>query len=393
MPRRTKPNGNAGAPPADNYLIAIRAHGNNDELVKAFISFKSRPTIERMALQWGYILRVRTRWAGDADMRDSFSAKAIKDLEELGIERRTIQQLASVEQIEVEFNYSAANSKNATRTLDAASEIPWEYLLSSATQNVGRVNSLLVSRCLKNNSKITQATPRNVLVVESAPGRIGQIYNFEDEETRLEAAVNLEVGNGLEFVPTEPFSKVEKIIRETAWDAIHVTGVDTHQAAWLIEDFYTAVVRKGDVIDEFDCLQDGMILRGDHDSELPLRYDELAGLLLKSKQPPHVISLNLYYSGARTARELVKRGAYAALGFLDEIDDEFAELFFQAFYWAWCRDKKSIRGAFLYAWSQMDGDRMHGTGIVIWLGRSILDRPPASAKRPGRATRTRRGGL
>ena len=38
--------------------------------------------------------------------------------------------------------------------------------------------------------------------------------------------------------------------------------------------------------------------------------------------PPYVVTLNLYYSGARTARELVKRGAHAALGFLDEIKDD-----------------------------------------------------------------------
>jgi hypothetical protein len=40
--------------------------------------------------------------------------------------------------------------------------------------------------------------------------------------------------------------------------------------------------------------------------------------------------LNLFYSGAHTAREMVAKGAYAALGFLDEIDDELCELFFQA---------------------------------------------------------------
>lgn len=345
-----------------------------------------------MAMQWGYILRVRTRWAGDADIREDFGTRAFKDLMELGIARDKILQFASVEQIEVEFQYQESNTQNATRTLEAASEIPWEYLLSSATENVGRVKSLLVTRCLENNSKIRQAPPRNVLVVESAPGRIGQIYNFKNEETRLEAAVKLKVGRGLELVPTEPFSKLESKIREKAWDAIHVTGVDTHHAAWLIEDFYGTVARKDDVIDKSDCLQDGMILRGDRDSELPVRYDKLAGLLLKSKEAPQVISLNLYYSGARTARELVKRGAYAGLGFLDEIDDEFAELFFQAFYWAWCRDKKSISHAFLDAWSQMDGDRMYGTNIVIWLGRSIVGQPDTSVNKRAQAKKPRRGG-
>jgi hypothetical protein len=102
----------------------------------------------------------------------------------------------------------------------------------------------------------------------------------------------------------------------------------------------------------------------------------------KPSKPPDVVTLNLYYSGARTARELVRRGVYAAIGFLDEINDEFAERFFQAFYWAWCHDnenkkdenkKNTIPESFLEAWSSMDSDRLHGTSIVIWLGRSAFD--------------------
>jgi hypothetical protein len=91
--------------------------------------------------------------------------------------------------------------------------------------------------------------------------------------------------------------------------------------------------------------------------------------------------LNLYYSGARTARELVRRGVYAAIGFLDEINDEFAEHFFQAFYWAWCHGNETISDSFLKAWGAMDGDRLHGTAIVIWLGRSALERADAPAPR------------
>jgi hypothetical protein len=88
----------------------------------------------------------------------------------------------------------------------------------------------------------------------------------------------------------------------------------------------------------------------------------------------------------------VKRGVYAALGFLDEINDEFAELFFQAFYWAWCHGDKSIPEAFLEAWSKMDTDRMHGTSIVIWLGRSMVAQPRTSTRRPAPARATPRGG-
>ena len=57
-------------------------------------------------------------------------------------------------------------------------------------------------------------------------------------------------------------------------------------------------------------------------SRKPVCYGDLADALVNPAAPPYVITLNLYYSGARTARELVNRGAQAALGFLDEIEDE-----------------------------------------------------------------------
>ena len=393
MATRSPPSRTAGAPRADERLIAIRAQDHKNKLIEVFVLANSVRIISRMAMQWGYILRVRTRWAGDVDMRDHFGAKAISDFNDLGITSEYIQQFASVKHIEVELSDSGLKTADGTPVLDVASEIPWEYLLSSATQKAGRFESLLVTRCLTNSADVMGTKPSNVLFVESAPGRIGQIYGFADEEARLSAALNLKENDGLTFARTETFSRLQDTLRKRAWEAVHITGVDTHQAAWLIEDFYSGVARSADVIDKSDRLHDGMILRGDYDRELPVRYDELADLLLASKKPPGVITLNLYYSGARTARELVKRGVYAALGFLDEIDDEFAELFFQAFYWAWCHyDNKSIPDAFLNAWSAMDGDGMHGTSIVIWLGRSMLGHSDTSANGPAPVKKARRGG-
>jgi hypothetical protein len=211
---------------ADGRLIAIRAHGDRNELIEAFVLANSVRTISRMAMQWGYILRVRTRWAGDTDMRDNFGAKAIEDLKDLGIESDTIQRLASVKHIEVELYDSGLMTADGTPILDVASEILWEYLLSSATQKAGRFDSVLVTRCLANKSNVAPAKPRNVLFVESAPGRIGQIYYFEDEEVRLSAAVKLTENHGLTFSRTEPFSKLRATLCMKGWDAVHVTGVD-----------------------------------------------------------------------------------------------------------------------------------------------------------------------
>jgi hypothetical protein len=388
---KSRASGNAEAPRANDRLIAIRAFDDKKNLIEAFVAAKSAGTIARMAREWGYILRVRTRWAGDSDMRDQFAEKAHQDLEEMGIGSAVIQRLTLVRHIEIEL-YDA--------NLDAAAEIPWEYLLSSATQALGRADPVLVTRCFANGSTITPIRPSEVLVVESAPGRISAEYDFDDEETRLKAAVNLPevdelaVHKGLSFSRTEQVSKLQDTLRKGSWQAIHVTGVDTHQAAWLIADFYDGVDEKfkADVIDKSDRLQDGMVLRGNEKSEQPVRYDKLAELLVASTPRPQVVTLNLYYSGARTARELVRRGAYAALGFLDEIDDEFAERFFQAFYWEWCRNEQSVPRAFLKAWGTMDGERMHGTGIVVWLGRSMVGQEATSPPKTSWPKKTRRGG-
>jgi hypothetical protein len=357
-------------------LLTIRAQSDRKkagrkEIVEHVVTINAASTILNMATHWSYVLRVRARWAHDPDMREYFGTRAIADLKKLGITDEVIQRLSLFGHIEVELHKWKQTGQEAPEVVDAASEVPWEYLLSAATRTAGRFESLLVTRCLSNTASAGSSRPKRVLFVESAPGRIEAQYEFDDEESRIRAAVNAnKIRNRLEMAPTLPISKLMDKVASSIWDAIHVSGVDTHHAAWLIDGFYDAF-ETTEVIDDKNYLHDGMILRGDQASELPVRYTSLAPVLLRSRKAPQVVTLNLYYSGARTSRELVRKGAYAALGFLDEIDDEFAERFFQAFYWEWCHAGKSIPKAFRAAWQAMDGDRMHGTGIVIWLGRSI----------------------
>jgi hypothetical protein len=153
-----------------------------------------------------------------------------------------------------------------------------------------------------------------------------------------------------------------------------VTGIDTHQAAWKIEGFYDAPPAAWGRIGTAGEIPDGMILREANVAELPVPYQEVARALVNPDHRPSLVTLNLYYSGARTAREFVRLGANAAMGFLDEIDDELAERFFQAFYWEWCRpgSQMLIPEAFVAAWSKMPDEGLHGTAIVIWMGRSVF---------------------
>lgn len=367
----------------------------------------SAPIIQ-LAQEWSYLLRSRTRWVDHNGVRLSLRDRALTDLEQLGFSRSFIRRLATVNHIEVELHPVSGTDAAAAQVYEAAAEFPWEYLLSAATRGAGRYQRILITRLIRNNREaIIPPPPGRVLFVESAPGRLYDQYDFESERKRIAAAVRARqeiLADGtrsepvhfaaprdttasdaqprdIRFALTETLRGLRRTIQSEPWEAIHVSGVDTHQASSVIPGFYDALQEKPliwkRIADAEGRVRDGMILRESNISELAVPYDELAGVLVNRRRPPNLVTLNLYHSGARIARELVAQGARAAIGFLDEIDDELAELFFQAFYWAWCRPggNCSIPEAFVEAWSHLQGfgDQLHGTAIAMWLGRSVFD--------------------
>ncbi len=358
--------------------------------------------IVRLAEEWTYTLRSRARWLDDQALRDSIRDRALKGLESLGVTRKDVEQFATADHVEVELHeWDSANAELAG-IHEAAAELPWEYLMSAATRALGRHQDLLVTRVIRNNRRTPRTSgPRKVFFVESAPGRLDDEYDFVSERRRIQAAVGADrkqrrarsSTTTMEISATEELAAIKKRVREQRWDVLHVTGIDTHQAAWLINELYSKDELQGkpliwnSIVDARGCVQDGMVLREPNVAELPVTYSDLADALIDPDRPPKLVTLNLYYSGARTAREMVRRGAFAALGFLDEIDDELAERFLQALYWAWSQnDELAITNAFAQAWARMDDPRLQGTGIVIWVGQSVVDKykpaPPDKAPPP-----------
>jgi hypothetical protein len=372
-------------PPQTDAIVRIRIRLEGRVLVEPVT--RDAP-VERLAQEWAYILRSRKRWVDDHAIRRWFRDRAIDDLERLGVSREYVERMASCKHIEVELVDWNRNDPTANRMHEAAADLPWEYLLSAATRAVGRFDSILITRLFKNNTIAQIApSPARVLFIESAPGRIEDEFDFEPERERIQAAVNPDTPAAgatrkLHIAATQSVSQLSKTVRDGKWDAIHVTGLDTHQMAWVFEDFYDRDHRADlkRVIDASGNVRDGMILREPPVAELPVPYDELADVIVNQKNPPSLVTLNLYYSGARIARELVNRGANAALGFLDEIDDDLAERFFQSFYREWCKpDNLTIPEAFLKAWHKMSGNGLHGTAIAIWMGHSVFEELPAGA--------------
>jgi hypothetical protein len=389
MAKQSGSTGSAGSSTPGGSIATIRAFGIEDT------DIKNPELLPRLAQEWTYLLRVRSRWASDSDLRKSIGKRAAKDLARVGVSSKRLQDLAHVDRIEVELYDWDRQDKEACAIHEAACEIPWEYLLSAGTRTEGRYHGTLISRLFSSGfAKVRPHPPNSVLFVESAPGRFDDKYDFKDEEKRIDAAVG--ASNRPDDDPyrtilrTPQKTELAEKVRSANWEAIHVTGVDTHHAGWIIDDFYPNMKKNNEalfntIIDKAGRLPDGMILRQAHESELPVLYEELAETLVNPTTPPRIVTLNLYYSGARIARELVRKGAHVALGFLDEIDDDVAELFFQTFYWNWCHGTDqlilSIPDAFLMSWKAMPLD-VHGTSIVIWMGRSIFAPGTESIPKP-----------
>jgi hypothetical protein len=407
-------------------VVTIRGQGPRGLLKKDVT--RAAP-LERLAQEWAYVLRSRTRWADKPDIRRALRTRALDDLERAGVSRAFVRQLVSsrdaegerpmVHHVEVELHRWNAADGEADRIHEAAADVPWEYLISAATRGEGRYRSLLVTRLLRKEAPAVVPAPKemrlkDVLFIESAPGRLQDVYTFGTERTRIRAAVRADddraAGDGgtpprrMEISETERVGDLKKTVRKRTWGVIHVTGVDTHQAPLYLDDLYDDPAIRKKIVDSAGRIRDGMICRDVNVPELPVSYEELARVLVNPQSPPDLVTLNLYHSGARTARELVRQGAHAALGFLDEIDDEVAEHFFQAFYWEWCRPGRetAVNDALLKAWQKIkgQGDRLHGTAIVMWMGHSVFPRsrqadgqPPAGREEGEGERRARLGDL
>jgi hypothetical protein len=325
----------------------------------------ANPELTRQAADWMYVLRNRSRWAGDDDYRSALSDRAVKTLCKLGIGEETIRGIVTADWRHVELKFTEPNATNGLtpEAADSASAFPWEFVLSVATRKMGRSRPWLVTRTLGlPQAQVTAGG--DLLFLESAPGRLKGLYSFESERMRLKAAV----GQDWKTLRSPTLAKLSDRVGSSSPYIIHVSGTDNHQAARLLDDFYKTPPK------------DGIVMSGSEKAET---FVDFAGKLV-GPRPPALVTLNCYYSATRTARECVRRGAHAAIGFFDEVDDDLAEYFFQAFYWAWKGLNNSVDTlprAFGHTWNLMKnrGQDLFGTGIVLWLASSAFEanRSPA----------------
>ncbi|MGY4470564.1 hypothetical protein ACVWWK_006273 [Bradyrhizobium sp. LB9.1b] len=175
MAKQSGSTGSAGSSTPGGSIATIRASGIEDT------DIKNPELLPRLAQEWTYLLRVRSRWASDSDLRKSIGKRAAKDLARVGVSSKRLQDLAHVDRIEVELYDWDRQDKEACAIHEAACEIPWEYLLSAGTRTEGRYHGTLISRLFSSGfAKVRPHPPNSVLFVESAPGRFGDKYDFKD---------------------------------------------------------------------------------------------------------------------------------------------------------------------------------------------------------------------
>src|SRR5262245_19366922 len=88
--RATRPGERRTRAAADRPVVTIRTEAGQG-LLEAEV--RRDPRIERIAEEWMYILRSRSRWAADPDIRESFRERALDDLESLGVPRAFMKRL------------------------------------------------------------------------------------------------------------------------------------------------------------------------------------------------------------------------------------------------------------------------------------------------------------
>jgi hypothetical protein len=340
----------------------------------------NRAIISRLAGEWSYTLRQRSRWAHDEDLRNEVALYAVDTLSQLGVSGQQLKELANASRVQVEL-FDAANG-GGVDTARATSEFPWEYVLTAATRELGRHQPVLITRLLRGQGRRSLSSPSKaqLTVVISAPGRIGDIYSFHSEVSRLEHAVGA-TNEKLAFPPIhEPPSPTLGQLREQMRDSsglkgkqrprfVHVSGVDPNQASTLVPGIFDQMPS--------GTPDEGLLVAGEAFREEVVGVEALAEALVPEESPPELVTLNLHYSGAHTAREMVRRGARASLGFMDAIPDEVAEYFFTVFY-AECHREETMAGiphAFQRTWAKLaeQGHDLHGTGIVLWLSETVSD--------------------
>ncbi len=182
--------------------------------------------IETLVTKWRELLRTPEAWTRAISAQVDLQRESGKDLLVLGLSSydKPLVRLATAGIIEVQLS-------NCSDIL--LWELPWEFLLTSATREFGpRTRRLIVLRhlCVPSGGEPRFPRPKRLAVVKSNPGYISDTYS--DTSLQYEA---LNVSDNLNLtIETElhnlTIAELTQYVLEQGPDVIHLAGVDSLQA-------------------------------------------------------------------------------------------------------------------------------------------------------------------
>jgi hypothetical protein len=372
----------------------------------------------RAAREWDATMRVRNRWIAEEGSRTQVANRSRKQLKQWGVDESRLAEIARCERLEIvtyllgdqpgnpEATTGAAARTSATlqnilnKILDLATpmaaemrRMPWESLLVMAARKYQNHERLLVYRRISGLGAHTAefANKPKALFVDTAPGALWNVYDFEREERAVRTYLkNFRV----ERKQNPSVAELEEHIRNDEFAVIHVSGLDGVQGFELLRDVEdesgadpsSSNGLAGEEASEKDSAkqqagpQQGIYFRNENGQPEVVPPRRVAQALCAGKNKPLLVSFNIYNSSAQLAAETVKRGAAAAIGFQDYIDDTVAEIFFANLYRAWTENPaKPLLDAFSIAVKELDPyiERIRGTGVTLWTSQPLLEDPGA----------------
>lgn len=366
------------APPATTSTSATEP----DDLV-----LRTRGNLECRLSNAYQLFRLSRAWSSLVSNRQRFTSDSLKQLREqsrehlgrMGVTEDFLKAVADRGLVEVCIPYVAEERGWERRTM------PWESVLSLATKEFRGDRHLCVIRHLERSSPVRPppGPPDRVLLLASAPGRLGEVYSFDNELRLMASALLPDVPpDRLIHLQTPTEGGLREVVHERRPALLHLTGIDTHQGAVLLE------------LERDDRRRDGFYLAGDEPEPRGVDAGRMAELVTDGGTlQPRLVAYNCYFSGSRLAAMAVAHGAEAAVGFQDTVDDGVAERFFTVLYTEWRRSGwTDLLQAFMTARTELAAvtrllpSERQGGDVVLWTGRSLLAGvvPQPSPGAPGR---------
>jgi hypothetical protein len=354
------------------------------------------------AREWDSRMRNRNRWIADETLRTEVADLARDRLKEWTVDESAVAALGRARVVEVLEGQTVPDGGGLLLKvlsgfwrplIGQLRRMPWESLLVMAARKFQNHERLLVYRRIHGlESRKYEFEPGKLsaLFVETAPGALWSVYDFNFEFRAVETYLK---GVTLARERNLTLTELTEYIQSNSPAIIHVSAIDGYQGSSILKNRSgTAGVAAQPVSEssagspaevaapQTNSPQDGVFFRDELGQPKVETPEAVAAALCSGKNKPLLVTLNLYNSSARLAAEIVTRGAAAAIGFQDFIDDTVCEIFFANLFRAWTDNPGTpLLQAFQDAVQELEPyvERIRGTGVTLWTSEPLLDDPTA----------------